>query len=135
MQEKGMRRKSESEAVNEHRRKSRAARHRLGGRLPLATEREIRALCAGYAHRAKRIREASLPESILSEMKRKNELIDEALEETCEPGLRRHILSDLADRRGVTYTQAYFIGELAYKRRKQAAKHALARNFGLPTKE
>ncbi len=135
MAERKMRRTSPSASVMEHRRKSTAARHRLGGRLPLTTEREIRELCAGYAHRARRIKENSLPASILTEMQKKNALIDEALAETCEPGLRRHILSDLADRRGVTYTQAYFIGEVAYKRRKQAAKHAIARRFSLPTKE
>ena len=135
MAERRMRKPSSSAAVTAHRKKSGTARHRLGGRLPLATEREIRALCAGYAHRRRRIEEGSLPPSILSEMREKNALIDEALAETCEPGLRRHILSDLADRRGVTYTQAYFIGEVAYKRRKQAAKHAIARRFGLLTRE
>ena len=132
---RSMRRASESAAVIAHRREARSPRHRQGGRLPLKTEREIRQLCMGYRHRARRIEDGRLPTDILSDMKRTNALIDDALEETCEPGLRPLILSDLADRRGTMYTQAYFIGEVAYKRRKQAAKHAIARRFGLPTRE
>ena len=85
----------------------------------------------GYRHRAVRIADARLPESILAEMREINRKIDDALEESCEVGLRELILSDLADRRGSMYTQAYFIGEVAYKHRKQAAKHAIARRFGL----
>lgn len=129
------RRESASAAVSRHRRAARGKRKRLGGRLPLLTEREIRRLCMGYAHRARRIADGTLPESILAEMREINGKIDDALEEALEPGLRAPILSDLADRRGSMYTQAYFIGEVAYKHRKQAAKHAIARRFGLPTEE
>ena len=128
-------RRAASEAVEKKRRAHRSPRKRLGGRLPLATEREIRHLCMGYARRARRILDARLPREILKEMKQTNGMIDDALAETCEPELRELILADLADRRGSMYTQAYWIGETTYKHRKQAAKHAIARRFGLATRE
>lgn len=130
-----MRRAGASAAVEKKRRERRTPRRRLGGRLPLATEREIRRLCMGYTRRERRILDGRLPRELLAEMKRTNELIDEALAETCEPELRETVRTDLAERRGTMYTQAYWIGETTYKHRKQAAKHAIARRFGLETRE
>lgn len=127
-------RRTASETVEKKRRARRSPRKRLGGRLPLATEREIRHLCMGYVRRERRILDGRLPREMLAEMKRINELIDDALAETCEPELRELIRIDLAERRGAMYTQAYWIGETTYKHRKQAAKHALARRFGLATR-
>ena len=106
--------------------------HRLKSRLPLETERAVRALCAGY-HRRKHRRE-SFPHptrGTLSESEI-NALIDDALEESCEAGLRSTLREDIAERRGVKYTQAVWIGESGYKERKAEAKRAIARRFGLP---
>ena len=97
--------------------------HRLRARLPLLTERTVRALCASY--RRRRHRGAYRGDD--------GERIEDALAETCEVGLREAILSDIAERRGAKYTQAVWIGESGYKERKRAAKRAIAERFGLPT--
>ena len=130
-----MRRAELSAAAKARREQGRERRHRGGGRLPLEAEREIRRLCMGYAHRARRIGEGRLPPAILADMRRTNELLDDALAEVAEPQLAALLLEDLADRRGVMYTQAYWIGETTYKRRKRAAKHAIAKRFSLVGKD
>ena len=98
---------------------------RLKSRLPLETERAVRALCAGY-HRRKH-RTPQLPEE-----REINRLIDDALEESCEAGLCETMRQDIAERRGAKYTPAVFVGESGYKERKAEAKRAIARRFGLP---
>lgn len=103
--------------------------HRLRARLPLLTERTVRALCASY--RRRRHRGAYRCERELAPDD--EERIEDALAETCEVGLREAILSDIAERRGAKYTQAVWIGESGYKERKRAAKRAIAERFGLPT--
>ena len=113
-------------------RKRRRSSHRKRKRLPLETERAVRALCAGY-HRRKYRRE-SFPHptrGTLSESEI-NAMIDDALEESCEAGLRSALREDIAERRGAKYTNAVWIGESGYKERKAEAKRAIARRFGLP---
>ena len=109
-------------------RKGHRRKRRVSHRLPLSTERRVRALCAGY-HRRK-YRAEQLGDTSDGEI---NALIDDALEESCEAGLREVILSDIAERRGAKYTRAVFIGESGYKERKASAKRAIARRFGLRT--
>ena len=108
---------------------------RLRGRLPTETERAVRSLCAGY-HRRKYRTDGVMHPILRSRMtispRRVNLLIDDALEESCEAGLRETIREDIAERRGVKYTRAVWIGESGYKERKAAAKRAIARRFGLP---
>lgn len=112
--------------------------HRIGqspralhSRLPLAVERMISALCEDYDRRRQALGEGMLDRGLLDEYRRLNDLIDDALEETCEPPLRPLMRSDLADRRGAFYTQAYWISEGTYKERKQMAKHAIAHRMHL----
>jgi hypothetical protein len=113
-------------------RKRHRSSHRLKHRLQLETERAVRALCAGY-HRRKYRRE-SFPHPTRGSLSEAdiNALIDDALAEACEQGLRDTIRSDIADRRGAKYTQAVYICESGYKERKRAAKCAIAKRFGLP---
>ncbi len=112
-------------------RKRKRSSHRIKNRLPLETERAVRALCAGYHRRKYRQAAVETPSGSVS-AEEANARIDDALEETCEAGLRETIRSDIAERRGTKYTQAVYICEGGYKARKRAAKRAIARRFGLP---
>ncbi len=113
-------------------RKRRRSLRRRSRRLPLETERTVRALCAGY-HRRK-YRRDSYPHPTRGTLSEEeiNALIDDALEESCEAGLRSVLREDIAERRGVKYTRAVWIGESGYKERKAQAKRAIAKRFGLP---
>ena len=113
-------------------RQRRRSSRRLKNRLPLETERAVRALCAGYhRHKYRRCATVETPNGVIS-AEQANLRIDDALEETCEAGLRETIRADIAERRGAKYTQAVYISESGYKARKRAAKRAIARRFGLP---
>ena len=117
-------------------RKRKRSSHRLKNRLPLETERAVRALCAGYHRRKYRTDGVSHPigrTRLTLSPSEVNLLIDDALEESCEAGLRETIREDIAERRGAKYTAAVYIGECGYKARKAAAKRAIAKRFGLPT--
>ena len=114
-------------------RKRQRSSHRIRNRLPLETERAVRSLCAGY-HRLKYRRGATVEAAGRQiSAQELTDRIDDALAETCEAGLRETIRADIAERRGAKYTQAIYICEGGYKARKRAAKHAIAKRFGLPT--
>ncbi len=107
---------------------ARRARHRYG-RLSLSLERRIRELCAAYPRNARHIAERRLPSAMLERMRRENALVDDALAESCEEGLRMPMREDLALRRGSMFTQVFFLSESTYKRRKAAAKAAFAKRL------
>lgn len=105
-------------------------RHRgKKGRLSLEDERLVTALCRGYTERARRL--ASLPEDdpAAAALREDNALIDDALDEICEPELRQPMREDLARRRGAKYTQVWWLSERTYKERKTAVKRAILRRI------
>lgn len=99
------------------------------GRLPVALEHSIAALCEDYPRRTRALLESAYPAETLTEYARLNAVVDDALEETCEEPIREQMRSDLARRRGAMYTQIFWISEKTYKGRKQAAKLAIARRM------
>lgn len=85
----------------------------MNSRLPDLTEKEIRRLCSEYP--------------------KNKELIDDALEESLDAGVRKPMLQDLALGRGYAKSSIHFMSEVSYKREKQRAKICIAQRFGLPT--
>ena len=102
-----------------------------GSRLPPGVEHMIFAICEDYPRRARAIADGVGNPATLAEYRRLNDLIDDALEESCEPDLREEMRRDLGLRRGAHYTQLWQISVGTYKIRKKMSKLAIARRLNL----
>ena len=84
----------------------------MNSRLADSTEKEIRRLCLEYP--------------------KHKDLIDDALLESLDAGVRKPMLEDLALGRGYAKSQIFFMSEVSYKQEKRRAKICIAKRFGLP---
>ena len=100
-------------------------------RLPTGIEHLISAICEDYPRRQREIESGTGDPRTLAEYRRLNALVDDALEECCEPAIREEMRQDLALRRGAHYTQIWQFGEGSYKMRKKMCKIAIAKRLRL----
>ena len=100
-------------------------------RIPPGIEHLISAICEDYPRRKQEIENGTCSPATLAEYRRLNALVDDALEESCEPGIRDEMRRDLALRRGAHYTQIWQLGEGSYKIRKRMCKLAIAKRLRL----
>ena len=103
----------------------------LERRIPQGIEHLIAALCEDYPRRKHEIEVGTADPATLAEYRRLNDLVDDALEESCEPEIREEMRRDLALRRGALYTQIWQFGEGTYKNRKRMCKLAIAKRLRL----
>ncbi len=100
-------------------------------RIPSGIEHLIAAICEDYPRRKHEIEAGEGDPVTLAEYRRLNDLVDDALEESCEPEIREEMRRDLALRRGAHYTQIWQMWEGTYKNRKRTCKLAIARRLRL----
>ena len=119
-----------SHATSYFRRKNRSMTN-LERRIPQGIEHLIAAICEDYPRRKHEIETGTGDPETLAEYRRLNDLVDDALEESCEPAIREEMRRDLALRRGAHYTQIWQMGEGTYKNRKRLCKLAIAKRLRL----
>ena len=100
-------------------------------RIPPGIEHLIAAICEDYPRRKHEIECGERDPATLAEYRRLNDLVDDALEESCEPAIREEMRRDIALRRGAHYTQIWQFAEGSYKIRKRMCKLAIARRLRL----
>jgi hypothetical protein len=88
-------------------------------------------MCEDYDRRALEIERGRMPPDVVGGYMIMNAAIDAAIASCCEEGIRTEIRHDLAERRGETYTQIYYLSPRTYKLRKKACKLAIAKALHL----
>lgn len=99
--------------------------------IPRSVVLIVIAICADYDRRKNAIENEDVSGRVLSEFERFNNVIDRALEDV-EPGLRRIMLNDVANRKGYGNTlSSPFLAKNTYYNRKRKLVHDIAAGLGL----
>lgn len=98
--------------------------------VPVDVVRLVRFLCAGYERRARSIRYKTFSERVLEEYRRQNAAIDAALS-VVEEDMRAALLYDISEGRGYNKSDAAYLCESAYIKRKRRVIHDIAVNLHL----
>ncbi len=99
--------------------------------LPLSVNRVVVAICGDYDRRKREIEKKKIDEQTLSHYRRLNNLIDEAITEECEVGIRNTMREDIGNGVGHRRTQLYYISAGTYKTRKRNTKYRIAKKLNL----
>ena len=99
--------------------------------LPLSVNRVVVALCGDYDRRKREIEKNRIDKETLSHYKELNDLIDEAINEECETGIRSTMRSDIGNGVGHRRTQLYYMAAGTYKTRKRNSKYRIAKKLNL----
>ncbi len=95
-------------------------------RLPLDVSRTVVALCNDYDRRRREILRKVLPEAVLRHYEFLNSVIDTALREVCEEGIREDMRRDIGLGRGHRMSPIYCLSAKTFKRRKRDTKKRIA---------
>ncbi len=99
--------------------------------LPLSVNRVVVAICGDYDRRKREIEKKKIDEATLSHYQHLNDLIDEAINEECEIGIRNTMRSDIGNGIGHRKTQLYYMAAGTYKTRKRNSKYRIAKKLNL----
>ena len=99
--------------------------------LPLSVNRVVVAICGDYDRRKREIEKNKIDGETLSHYRQLNDLIDEAITEECEVGIRSTMREDIGNGVGHRRTQLYYISPGTYKTRKRNAKYRIAKKLNL----
>ena len=99
--------------------------------LPLQINRVVVALCGDYERRQKEIEKKTADEKTIEQYRFLNEVIDSALEEECEEGIRKKLREDIGNGIGHRRTQLYYMAAGTYKTRKRNCKYRIAKKLNL----
>lgn len=99
--------------------------------LPPAVAHAVSAICEDYDRRQAEIGRGRLSAATLSFYTILNDVIDKALAECCEEGIREVIRHDIGAGVGHRFTQLYFLSCNTYKDRKRKGKLAIAKALHL----
>ncbi len=101
------------------------------GRIPKDVEKVITALCHDYPRRRRLLDKNLVGGNVRKFFLHINGIIDKALEEECEEGIRESMLEDLAENRGYRKSPIYCISQDAYYDRKRRLRISIARKLNL----
>ena len=99
--------------------------------LPLHINRVVVALCGDYERREKEIEKQTSDEKTIEHYRYLNSVIDKALEEECEEGIRKKLREDIGNGVGHRRTQLYYMAVGTYKTRQRNCKYRIAKKLNL----
>ena len=99
--------------------------------LPLQINRVVVALCGDYERRQREIEKQTADEKTIEHYRFLNQVIDSALEEECEEGIRKKLREDIGNGVGHRRTQLYYMAAGTYKTRKRNCKYRIAKKLNL----
>lgn len=99
--------------------------------IPIAVELRVRSECLDYKRREDALKRGEATGAIRAEYERLNRVIDEALQEACDPGLIAEIRNDIANNNGWYRSSLNYLGDKTYKRIKRTAKIAIAKKLNI----
>ena len=99
--------------------------------IPASVGAVVSAICADYERRERIIKHAAITGAVLDKCVELNAIVDKALD-TVDPGARKEMLRDIADRR--SYYRSclkVFISRNAYYRKRREVVHCIAEKMAL----
>ena len=99
--------------------------------IPSTVVKIVNSICADYDRREKIIKYSTVTGAVLEKSIELNAIVDKALEDI-EPGIRKEIISDIAEGRGYYRSGCFVIMEKnAYYRRRRKLVHDIAVTMSL----
>lgn len=100
--------------------------------LPQTTYLLVVAICADYDRRATALRKNELAQDTANEFKHLNEAVDLALSCISDADERKHMMQDIAHRRGYNWSQlSPFVSKNIYYKRKRLVAYRIAQSLNL----